>query len=659
MTTHRRSIAPTIELLRSSNDRLGHASECEEDAADKQTSLREIQLPQSAAGLTRDIPLGPYTQGLKLLYAGDFNNGHGSLHRRRDRRRASAIDHSVMERRELELVSGSAINPSGAKYGAADSRSGSTTAVSSTFRRRRPDCSRSIRPSSRRNGSVEGLQLSRLRRFEIHLSNATEIGKVTFSRRGLPRLYDGRTATRGYTMNCPLVIREVMTNTRWGMKANATTFIDDTFGTRRPTMRCRQLPERRPRRRRRLRTPAPATCRSERRATSTRASTQAASRHQSVPASILVSGTTAKINVTIPTGDSLTTKYNVYRSGINQLTNYHKVGELAGNTGGTFQDNVSAVTWATGATPATSWPVTNKRFQIGMLISQQTSALDWLETLRAHCLGVFTQDGGKYQLQINKALPGGYVRQKYSEAHNWGGNNEAPNVIARSIRWGRKRRRELFNEIEVQFTDYNNDFAPGSIVKQRAAVAAGTEVARRAVYRLPGILDSAQAGVIATLLLNLEWDDAWFEWEADRTALKTIPWDVVALSGNGLSNQDVRVRAVRPTKRGTFMLRGFEYHDASNSATIQGSDSPISTGNVGVAGGGVPADVLGFFAVPNGLHVMLTWQRTNDPDVQYYEIRRGATTDTWSTATFVGQSQTLTYQDTLPYFAAQRYFVKA
>jgi hypothetical protein len=317
------------------------------------------------------------------------------------------------------------------------------------------------------------------------------------------------------------------------------------------------------------------------------------------------------------------------------------------------------VTWATGATPATSWPVTNKRFQIGMLISRQTSALDWLETLRAHCLGVFTQDGGKYQLQINKALPGGYVRQKYSEAHNWGGNNEAPNVIARSIRWGRKRRRELFNEIEIRFSDYNNAFAPGSIVKQRPNVAAGTEVARRAVYELPGVLDSAQAGVIGTIILNLEWDDAWFQWEADRTALKTLPWDVIALSGNGLSNQDVRVRSVTPTTRGTFLMRGSEYHDASNSATIQASDSPISTGNVGVAGGGVPGDVLGFFAVPNGLHVMLTWQRTNDPDVEYYEIRRGMTTDTWSTATFVGQSQALTYQDTLPYFAAQRYFVKA
>jgi hypothetical protein len=571
MTTHRRSVAPTISF----SDRptidwgtLPNAKKTQRTAK----SLRDIQLPQSASGLTRDIPLGPYTQGLKLLYANSFGNGTvlylvAAIGEGPVRSIIPAVNDVAMT-----LVSGSAINPSGSKYGTAtgiecwvyDGSQNNFQETASGLQALDPTF---VTTNADPNKGYNFLAYAVLK---FTWPTVTEIGKITFSGEGYRDCFDSRTSTRGYTTNCALAIREVKTNTRWGLKLTSSQIDDVTYSTAANDCDVAVIPA----------TPTSAATLANAGAGNVPTGTESyiyscvdangIETPTAQPASISI-GTAAKVNVTLPAADSLTAKRVVYRSAVNQLAGYRKVGELAGNGGGTFQDNADATTWAAGVVPPTAFPQTTKRFEIGLLISTQTTAIDWLDTLRAHCVGVFTQDGGKYQLRINKVLPGGYTRAKFSEFHNWGGNNERPNVIARSIRWGRKRRRELFNEIEVQFTDAQNKFAPGSVVKQRASVAAGTEIPRRAVYRLPGILDSANAGRIATLLLNLAWDDAYFEFEADRTALAVLPWDVIALSGNGLSNQDVRVTAVRPTKTGTFVVRGNEYHDASNSDVLQGA----------------------------------------------------------------------------------------
>jgi hypothetical protein len=208
---------------------------------------------------------------------------------------------------------------------------------------------------------------------------------------------------------------------------------------------------------------------------------------------------------------------------------------------------------------------------------------------------VFTQENGKYQLRVNKKLPGGYQRQKFSEFHDWDGAGAKPNIVASGIRRGRKRPSEIFNEIEVQFTDNQNKFQQGSVVKRRAAVESGVEIARRSTFRLMGLFDSALAGRIATNILNLEWDDAWFEWPADRSAIATQIWDVVALTGAGVTSQDVRVRRLI-TRGNGFFLHGTEYHDASHSDSVVTEDSPVSASSSDVSTDALPP-------VPTGLTV--------------------------------------------------------
>ena len=99
------------------------------------------------------------------------------------------------------------------------------------------------------------------------------------------------------------------------------------------------------------------------------------------------------------------------------------------------------------AEPAVA-PTTAKRYEGGgILISRAANGEDWIDTLRASCLGMVTQDGGQFQLRINKALSPGYVMATFREHHGAGFDPEPPNIIEGTLTVQRKRRMQLPNEV--------------------------------------------------------------------------------------------------------------------------------------------------------------------------------------------------------------------
>ena len=408
-------------------------------------------------------------------------------------------------------------------------------------------------------------------------STQTSIPDFTFDMEGYRDLYDPRDTTRKYSENRSLWIREVLTNTRWGLKVLSGNIDDTTFSQAANDCAVAIFPA----------TPTAAPTLALNGAgnitgtvwyTFTCANSNGVESTES-PLSTFIIASSNQINVTLPAADSVTAKRVIYRSANGDFATRRKVGELAGNGGGTFTDNVTSGTWATGATPPTVAPYNPNRYEGGgLIISRQTQGRDWLNTLRASCLGVLTWDNGKFKLQINTKLAGGYTRKPFSEYFN---GATPPNVDPDSITWGRKPRHELPNEVEVRYTDIQNDFGSGSIVKQRASVIAGTEVPRRAVYELADVPDSSYASRIATQLLNLAWDDAEFSWKADRSAIACLPWDVVSFTGAGLSGQDVRIRRIKSDGE-DFVISGTEYHDASYSDEVVQADAPLAVGSSGL-----------------------------------------------------------------------------
>jgi hypothetical protein len=557
-------------------------------------TLRDVQTGESAAGMARDILFGQTTQGMKLLYANAFSSGNylylvGAIGEGPVQRITPRVDDKPM----TPQIGANTTNPRGVLYTANNGYiaawvyDGSQTGYQETF-----SLLSSLDPAWKTNtAAYDNLAFAVVKLIYEPTANSS-IPKITFDVEGYRDILDPRPTppTRGYHENPALIIREVMTNTRWGMKIPAANIDDAAFKEAADDCAVSIFPA----------TPAAAVTAVETTAgspanqlansfkwrvtfVSSSGIETAPSPAMALPVNVgLLGNGPRNAQLTIPTGDSLTVSRKIYRALYTDVwTTYRLVGTVANNTATTYIDNMLDGTWAAQAIMPGAAPLSAKRFAIGIGLSRQSAASDWLETLRTHCLGVYTVEEGKYQLRIEKAVAAGYVRQKFSEYHNWGGNKENPNVRPGSIRWGRKKRTELFNEVEVRFTDRQNNWAQGSIVKSRQAVIDGTELARRATYNLPGIFDSSVAGRLATNLLNLAWDDAWFEWEADRSALKTMPWDVVSLTGAGLVNQDVRVRSISSNGNG-FTIRGTEYNPNSYSDVLAQADAPLVGGTIGV-----------------------------------------------------------------------------
>lgn len=555
---------------------------------------RDIQLGESAAGLTRDILFGRTTQGMKMVYANAFQSGVylylvGAIGEGPVQSITPRIDDKPM----IPAYGANTLNPRGVAYYSANNYitawvyDGSQTNYQETLSQLS-----AWDPAWKTNTAAYDNLAFAVVKLIYNPTDNNSIPKITFDVEGYRDVYDPRpaTPTRGYSENTALIIRELMTNTRWGMKIPAANIDDEAFKEAANDCGTGIFPA------------APTTAVTAAETTTGSPANQLqnyykyrvtftnASGLETAPTPVMP--TFASIGLmgngprnallTIPVGDSLTTTRKIYRAlYTDNFTTYRLVGTVANNTATTFIDTMTDPPWYSQPVMPGAAPLSSLRFPIGITVSRQTTAADWLETLRTHCLGVYTVEDGKYQLRIEKPVVAGYTRQKFSEYHNWGGNGENPNVRPGSIRWGRKKRSELFNEVEVRYTDLQNNSVQNSVVKSRQAVIDGTELARRATYNLPGIFDSSIAARIATNLLNLAWDDAWFEWEADRSALKTMPWDVVSLTGAGLVNQDVRVRTVSSSGNG-FTIRGTEYNPNSYSDTLLQADAPLVGGTLGV-----------------------------------------------------------------------------
>jgi hypothetical protein len=106
---------------------------------------------------------------------------------------------------------------------------------------------------------------------------------------------------------------------------------------------------------------------------------------------------------------------------------------------------------------------------------------------------------------------------------------------------------------------------------------------------------------------------------------------------------------------GTFVVTA-KVQNTLNQAVLS---APATVTTVAVGKTTMPNDVLQLFASIDGQRVILHWQPASDPDVSTWELRRGAVTDTWATATYVAQVGGLTYADTPAFSATLRYFVKA
>lgn len=234
---------------------------------------------------------------------------------------------------------------------------------------------------------------------------------------------------------------------------------------------------------------------------------------------------------------------------------------------------IPLATWTAMASPK---PTTNKRFTGGgIAIRQEADARDWLNTLRAECLGVLSWQSGKWSFFIQKPLPGGYVPEKFSEFHGITASGR-PNVDPDSVDWSRKRSRTIPNEVQIKFPDLQNGWAMNDVVKSRPEVLSGAVIPRRAVFNL-FVPDTSFAGRLAQQMLNMLWDDADFSWKADRTALRSLPFDVVALYGGGLNGQLVRLRSLKGDGE-DFAMQGSEYNPASLSDAIPAGDMPLAIG---------------------------------------------------------------------------------
>lgn len=537
---------------------------------------RDVTINQSAADQIRAIAIGKCIDGAKFLYANSFNNatdlylvtgnGEGPI---------SAI---------IPKLSGVAMtNDTGNHWTARNglvqawTYLGTQTAFQETA-----SGLFALDPTWITDGSdgTHGYDylVFTVFKFTFDQNFNPSVDEITFEYTGYADLYDPRDTTRKYSDCAAMAIREVLSNQRWGARipSNSTYFDDTEFSTASSDCDAVVFPS------------APTSAPSGAQGAAgnvlpgnylyaaTNLNANGVESTLGAPSSAVpVAGGAKQVNLTIPVGGTGTATRKVYRWDGSSLTAYRYVGTINDNVTTSFTDNLANN--SANATPPKVMPAT-KRYPIGLLIAEQASLDDWLETLRGHCLGVLTQDNGRYQLRINKALPGGYAYQDFSENSNWDGAGAKPNVDPESILWYRNRRADLFNEVEVRFTDQQNNYTPGSVVKQRASVIAGTEMPRRAIYNLQGVPDSSVAARLATQLLNLAWDDAVFEFQTDRRAMSVQPWDVVRLTGAGVTQQKIRVRSSRSKGEG-YLIRGTEYQDASFSDSIVQADSPISTGS--------------------------------------------------------------------------------
>lgn len=539
------------------------------------TVPRELLIPSSAAGQTRRVHCGKFVHGLQVLYAKSF--GGNTLYI------VAAIGEGPIQsvQPKLDNVNMVFVGPHWRGASTTLQRCWVYLGGQSAFQETASGLF-ALDPTWITDGSdgTHGYDFLAFAvfKFQFDPEVSSTLPAITFTGEGYADILDTRTATRGYLTNPALFIREVMSNERWGFRLDTDLYFDDSWDEAADDCDVAIFPA--------APTAAPTTALDGAGNITgasltwryTRVNANGVETLPSPPSTPALAPSSNKVDVTIPAGDAKTASHNVYRQ---SGTAIRKVGNLAGQAGGVFEDNMSSGTWTTQANAPTVAPLNNKRFYLNLTCDAQASGLDWIQTLRAYCLGVLRFINGKFSFIVNKPLPGGYTPQKFSEERGWGGNDEPANVAPDSIRWRRGRRSQIPNEVEIRYTDINNGFTTTSVVIQRPSVISGAELPRRATFDLSGVGDSALAGRLGTNILNLLWDDATFDWQADRSALATAVWDVIELTGAGLVGQEVRVQNIESEGEG-FILNGSNYSTPSYSDEVVADFAPLSTGTNGV-----------------------------------------------------------------------------
>jgi YVTN family beta-propeller protein len=424
---------------------------------------------------------------------------------------------------------------------------------------------------------------------EIHTGLAYSIIKLTFSTdlmnaiptfsfdvQGYRSIFDPRTSTSSYTTNPALIVREVLTNTTWGLKVPTSAIDDAAFITAANDCDTTIFPV----------PPTSAPTVANAGAGSIVPGTYRwvytftnASGIETLPSpasGTLTFGVSSNVTVTVPVGGTGTTSRKVYRL---IGSTYYFVGSINNNTGTSFTDSTSNVAALSPGNPTAPTAAPQpQRYYVNIALARDAAGDDWLNTLRAHCMGVITFDNGKYQLQIDKPLPGGYVPKKFSEAAFTDelGASRPSNVDPLSIQVQRKARTSLFNQVTINYLDQNRDFAPSSVTLERPSVTSGAEMPRLATYELHGVSDKNLATRLAIQYLNRAYDDLTLTFTASKDALSVLPLDVISFTGGGLSNQLFRVTGVK-TKGEDFVINATEYQVASYSDVINADDSSVSS----------------------------------------------------------------------------------
>src|SRR5207253_5483527 len=161
---------------------------------------------------------------------------------------------------------------------------------------------------------------------------------------GYRDLLDPRTNTRDYSENTALVIREFMTNTRWGMQIPAANIDDQSFRDAADDCAVPLFP------------PSPgaapglsvvATAGNLNGVfwyTYTNVHANGMESLES-PLAGYVFPQNQQVSVTIPAADANTAQRYVYRSATGDYPTRKRVGTVAGNAAATFTDNVALATW--------------------------------------------------------------------------------------------------------------------------------------------------------------------------------------------------------------------------------------------------------------------------------------------------------------------------
>ena len=411
-----------------------------------------------------------------------------------------------------------------------------------------------------------------------HATQCPNLPDFQFEVEGYADVLDTRDDSRGYLTNTAACIREFITNTTWGMK-DASVAADSLWD---PELDyCDGAAFLSP-----PGAPAPITAGADLSGdvsgatywyaytllNSYGAETIPGARQSINSSGAGWSGDTGSHNVTVPVGAAGTTARRLYRglANMGEFTQKYLVAEIPDNTTTLVVDTLNDSALILNAKPPTRQPKT-ERYSIAIALEEQSTAQDWLDTLRAHCMGALLQTNGKWRLDVDRAVDGSYVKEKFADAAGAGGLTLG-NVDLESIESWRKDRDQLPNQVTVWITDAEDGYKRKPVTIPRPGIPAGQE--RTAVFELPGITEISMGARLATLALNLFWNDLYVKFRTGRGAIGREPRDVISAWLAGLTGQDFRIEQIEQGADESVTITALEYQPAAYAEVVLPVDSP-------------------------------------------------------------------------------------